>query len=619
MVSQASLSPDPKPFDRSGRHGHLAALIIALLALTPVAAGAAPGDLDGSFGGDGVSQLGDDTRLLGAAVQADGRLVAAGIQGEQADSARLLVVRFNPTGGLDSSFSGDGIFTGETGTVAHDVAVQPNGRIVVAGALSDPTGQVPAGMLVLRLNANGSPDPSFSGDGTATAFTGQRGQALAIAFDGARLVAAGSARPTDGFERVALARFNANGSPDGSFGSGGAVLQDLGRLSVANDVLVQPNRRILIAGSVRDNLQTTEVLAARFTAGGSIDGSFGAGGTFVRQYAQGAGYSAAFALALAGGKPVLGGSAIVAGQGATAIAVRLSAGGSADGSFSGDGVAYLPASTSQDQFEQQPPLPGAQALTLSGNTVLLGGYFDDFGLKRPAAWALRPNGTLDNSFGSGGRRVVAVDGGQFADLVADAGFLYGVGNTSGFFDPTRGLAARMQGLGPGGAPAGPRCFGKPATTVGTARSERIVGTPGRDVIVGFGGRDRIIGGDGNDLICGYRGNDSIASGGGRDLVSGGPGNDIIVTKRGPDRVFGNRGNDRIFLGPQRDRTFGNPGGDRIFGGDGPDVLYGNAGPDVLFGNRGDDKLFGNVGNDKLFGNRGEDLLNGDGGFDRVRQ
>lgn len=617
----------------------LAAVAVVSLLLGPSPAPAAPGDLDRGFNGDGIATLGADTRLFDAAVQGDGKLIATGVQGAGAGQARLLVARFTTAGGLDPAFSGDGVFLGSPGTTGRAVVVDA-GKIVVAGSLTNPSGQFPRGMLVMRLRPNGAPDVSFSGDGLATALTEQRGQVLAVALAGGDVLAAGSATlpggTADGFDRVAVARFNPNGSADQTFGVGGSAVLDFGRLSFANAVAVQPNGRIVIGGSQRHNLQNTAVLAARLTGSGRPDGSFGGNaglpGLFVQQYAQGAAYSAAFDLALLpGGKIVLGGAAtngVSPTSGADAIAVQLRANGVPDPAFGGDGAVYLPATSNRDQFTHDVPFPGAQGLTLAGNDIVLGGYFDNLGIKQAGAWALNRSGSLDQAFGSGGRVITQIgdprnSSAQLADVVTSPnGDIYGVGDVTALGDASSGLAVRYLGLGPppgGPSPSAPKCFGKTATIVGTARSERLVGTPGRDIIVGFGGRDRIIGGDGTDLICGYKGNDSIASGGGRDLVSGGPGNDTLVTKRGPDRVFGNAGNDRIFLGPQRDRAFGNAGADRIFGSDGPDVLYGNVGPDVLFGNRGDDKLFGNRGNDRLLGNRGTDLLNGDGGSDQIRQ
>ncbi len=116
--------------------------------------------------------------------------------------------------------------------------------------------------------------------------------------------------------------------------------------------------------------------------------------------------------------------------------------------------------------------------------------------------------------------------------------------------------------------AKPKCFGKPATIVGTNKGERIVGTNKRDIIVAKGGADRIFGRGGNDLICG---------GGGADRIVGGPGIDKLLGNSGPDRLFGG------------------PGPDRLFAGVGSDLLSGGPGRDVLDGGRGTDRCFQNLG------------------------
>jgi uncharacterized delta-60 repeat protein len=427
---------------------------------------AKPGGADRTFSRDGVATLRNDTRLIGAAVQPDGKLVAAGVAGESANRAKLLVARFKTNGGLDRTFSGNGLFEGAVGTAGADVVILRNGDIVVAGSTTDPTGQLPLGMLALRLNRNGSLDRSFSGNGVANAFdgTGQNGQGLAVALSGSKVVVAGSSRPGpggDGFARTAVARFNANGSPDGGFGTGGAAFLDFGRLSFANDVVVQGNGRIVIAGSQRANLQNTAVLAARLTAGGAPDPSFGGNagvpGLFVQQFAVNAGFSAAYGVAIVGGKIVLGGSAYTDTDGVDALAVRLTGGGALDRSFSGDGAAYFPAAVNRNQFTTQDPVPGAQGIAVSAGTILLGGYFDENTLKNPAVWAVRSNGSLRSSFGARGRGQISVEDGAGLNDIAAARIrvsrrvtkpvIYGAGAAGGdIFNPAKGLAARFQGL-----------------------------------------------------------------------------------------------------------------------------------------------------------------------------
>ena len=107
--------------------------------------------------------------------------------------------------------------------------------------------------------------------------------------------------------------------------------------------------------------------------------------------------------------------------------------------------------------------------------------------------------------------------------------------------------------------AKPKCQGKTATIVGTARGEVIRGTAKRDVIVARGGHDTIYGRGGDDIICGNRGNDRIVGGG------------------GSDQLFGQAGRDKLLGGPGSDRLVGGPAIDLIDGGIGRDACFQGAG------------------------------------------
>jgi uncharacterized delta-60 repeat protein len=444
----------------------VAAGLFAIALAIPLAALAGRGDADRSFGGDGIAQLGGDTVLRAAAVQRNGKLVAVGEQGRRGGAVRILVARFNRNGSLDRSFrrtssgsglpllgggGGGGIYVGPRGTTAKGVAIQRDGKIVVAGARTDNAGEANRGMLVLRLRANGSLDRSFSGNGMAIVFGSRRGEANAVALSGQKIVIAGSASlagQRDAFARIAVARFKANGARDRRFGNGGALVVDYGRLTFANAVAVRGDGRIVLAGSQRHDLQTTNLLVARLRPGGARDRSFSGDSVFLRQFAQGAAFSAAFDIALARrGKIVVAGAATSSADGSDAIALRLKAGGAPDRSFGGNGITYLRATADRDQFNRQAPFPGAYGVALFGNRVVLGGFFDELGSRRLAVWGLNGRGRVDRGFGQNGRTVQTVGQGsaQLNDLVRAGNRIYGVGQTSDLFDPSTGLAARYQG------------------------------------------------------------------------------------------------------------------------------------------------------------------------------
>jgi uncharacterized delta-60 repeat protein len=102
-------------------------------------------------------------------------------------------------------------------------------------------------MTVTRLLSGGAPDPTFDGDGTATIDFGSLADLAAGAAlqpDG-RIVVAGY---TQAAEDVAVARLNADGSPDATFGGAGKATVDFGVATFGNAVALAPNKRIVLAG-----------------------------------------------------------------------------------------------------------------------------------------------------------------------------------------------------------------------------------------------------------------------------------------------------------------------------------------------------------------------------------
>ena len=120
--------------------------------------------------------------------------------------------------------------------------MQPDRQIVVAGNASGS-----AMMTVTRLHPNGSSDITFDGDGTATIDFGSLADLAggAVLQPDGKIVVAGS---TQADEDVAIARLNANGSPDTTFGAAGKATVDFGVATFGFAVALQPNGRIVVAG-----------------------------------------------------------------------------------------------------------------------------------------------------------------------------------------------------------------------------------------------------------------------------------------------------------------------------------------------------------------------------------
>jgi uncharacterized delta-60 repeat protein len=198
------------------------------------------GLLDKTFGAAGKAAIdfGGDDFGMAMARQANGRIVVVG----RSSVAGAVVARLRATGALDPDFDGDGRVTLPGGGSASAVLVQPDGKIVVAGNAAGSQA-----MTVTRLMPNGSPDTTFDGDGTATIDFGPTADLAAGAAlqPNGKIVVAGYTQAT---EDVAVARLNANGSPDAAFGNAGKATVDFGVATFGNAVALQPNGRIVVAG-----------------------------------------------------------------------------------------------------------------------------------------------------------------------------------------------------------------------------------------------------------------------------------------------------------------------------------------------------------------------------------
>ena len=266
------------------------AVVVAMVSVVAFAlpSVAAPGQLDPSFGAGGTVITEFPSSYSGAravAVQADGRVVAAGFAHTN-DSivSDFALTRYDGTGALDATFGiGGRVRTDFDGRFddALAVAVQPDGKIVVAGSSSDATG---SDMAVARYTNDGNLDASFDGDGMALIEFGGEASARAVALqrDG-KVVLAGRVDQPFGagccVSDFALARLTPAGSLDGSFGGDGRVVTDFlpgadNGQDAAHTVLVQADGRILAAGSGVAGGTSVDFAVARYRADGSLDPTF---------------------------------------------------------------------------------------------------------------------------------------------------------------------------------------------------------------------------------------------------------------------------------------------------------------------------------------------------------
>lgn len=372
-----------------------------------VTVGGAPGVVDTSFGGGAqVVPIGDGEAYANAiAVQPDGKVITVGYTTTSAGGTDIAVMRHLRDGTLDTAFGNGGkvvtaIGAGRAADQAHAVAVQDDGKIVVAGSTA--TGGADLDFALVRYRPDGSLDSGFGNGGKVVTSFGpstDRIHAIVIQPDG-RIVAAGDSdqgTTSTGID-FALARYQPTGALDAGFGQGGKVLTPIraqGSRDSAYGVVLQDvggEKRIVAVGGEGD------FIAARYTANGTLDAGFGQGGKLAALFANSTIGAARTATLAADGKLVIAGQI----QNDFALA-RLNLDGSLDAGFGAGGTVVTPLSATN--------WDAATALVRQADGKLLAGGWVYEGNSSSANFALlryTGDGAPDASFGDAGRVVTPV-------------------------------------------------------------------------------------------------------------------------------------------------------------------------------------------------------------------
>ncbi len=249
------------------------------------------GVLDPTFGSGGLvtTAIGTYSRAFAVATYAnegtanDGKIVAAGDAATgRTNTEYMEVVRYNRDGTLDGTFGGTGEVMALQGA-AWAVQVQPDGKVLAAGVSG-------GHFAVVRYNANGSPDTSFGSTGkvitTISKNSSDAGGAMVLQADG-KIVVAGVTNPQNTtYEDLALVRYNANGTLDTSFGTGGKVTTRFAAPVVAGfsdsrvNLAIDPNTNPLDpdSGKIVVGAQTHSqpgAVVVRYNTNGTLDTGFG--------------------------------------------------------------------------------------------------------------------------------------------------------------------------------------------------------------------------------------------------------------------------------------------------------------------------------------------------------
>lgn len=390
--------------------------------------------LIGGSGGLVTTDVNPSDHDLGFAValQTDGKIIAVG--NTVTTQAGIAVIRYKPDGTLDTTFGNGGITVTtlpSAGAGAFAVALQPDGKILVAGRVINASG---SSFLLLRYTTAGELDTTtfnlplgyvittiqssiesgaqavlmngtniliaghsrigtkfaialaqYTSNGvldTISGFGGGTGivttligsgdaDAAALAAQAGKIIVVGLAGDfaTSNWD-VALLRYDAAGALDPTFGSSGTgmVITDIGSNSnYANAVAIQGDNKIVVAGNAFADSFTSDIAVLRYTDAGVLDNSFGGGTGFVT--ANVGGFDNGFAVAVqADGKLVVAGNAD-AGVADRLVLLRYDGAGSLDPGFGTGGIVSRRASGPST-------LAGARAVVLqpTGGAIVVVGY-----------------------------------------------------------------------------------------------------------------------------------------------------------------------------------------------------------------------------------------------------
>ena len=366
------------------------------------------GVLDPTFGSQGTvlyslaSNSNAYHRVKSMAIQNDGKIIiVGGVSSSASTSAdateNSALVRFNVNGSIDNTFGLNGkvvmdFLNQNTQDEAFAVQIQQDNKIIVAGFVFSSTNQLL--YFIMRLNTNGSLDTTFGTEGKITiAFDSNDTKlyAMVVQTDGKIIV--GGNTPTYEF---LLARFNANGSPDNTFGTAGTALGRFSKKGYVTSMVLQPDGKIVAAGlATSNNFSNYDFAVVRFLPNGTLDSNFGNGGLTTTKFIVGDSRPNGVAIQsdnkiVAVGRAITRDPIDVRLDDYWAALARYNENGSADLSFGGNGMQI---EHSIDKFLAQNSLliqPNGKIVTTGFLSLL----------------RFNTDASSDNSFGSGGQIVM---------------------------------------------------------------------------------------------------------------------------------------------------------------------------------------------------------------------
>ncbi len=391
-------------------------LVIATSTSSANATPGQPGTLDATFAtgsalgpGKFVTPVGNSTDYATALVrQPDGKLVLAGycLVGT---TWNFCVTRLHGgdvpgvAGTLDTTFNGSGTVVTAVSNVSHDyayaVALQADGKIVVAGSCP---GSIRYDFCAVRYTSLGKLDTSFGNGGKVITNIGSandQANAIVVQPDG-KLVLAGRCDVGVTLDFCML-RYETDGTLDRSFGAFGKTTSAVGSGDdIAIALALQPDGKLVLAGYC-DGENSPDFCVRRYLANGGPDTDFGTNGWVITPVGSGRDIVTSLVIQ-PDDKLVVAGYCSTGASDADFCAVRYLPTGVLDSTFGSSGKVITPVGVTNDAATTMVRQPDGK--------LVLAGYCDngpDFSF---CAVRYHANGSIDTSFGSGGKIIQTVSG-----------------------------------------------------------------------------------------------------------------------------------------------------------------------------------------------------------------
>ena len=378
-----------------------ATLCISLCAAPVVQA--QTGALDPTFNNTGyvIQQVNGRDAVQKILVQDDGKILSIGMSWDDTFTARAYVFRYMPDGTPDAEFGDNGMFMQELDNEAllHSALITHAGKILLAGSTTD---YQTYRMMLIQLNADGTPDDSFGTNGivlqsVSAVVANAEDMIRDVTLDAqGNILVCGSSYDQNYVRRPVVVRFTPDGTLDTTFGVGGVATIPVMAVgsSAFEGIKIQPDGKIVASGYFGETELWYTLLLVRFNADGTLDDSFSADG--IVKHNHGNVDDAAYDLELTSdGSILVAGKTVTVTYNYSALLMKFTPAGEVDASFGDAGAVE----EDLDDFDYAWEI----ALQAGGRIIMAGtsgdGPPNGFDL---IVWKYMADGTPDMTFGNSG-------------------------------------------------------------------------------------------------------------------------------------------------------------------------------------------------------------------------